>query len=74
MADAIGRAHDAVSAIGEGRSVEHKPRATCAICLVLGSDAWWGHVGDARVYLLRDGRVLERTRTTATWNCFCGRG
>jgi serine/threonine protein phosphatase PrpC len=62
LADAIGRAHDAVSAIGEGRSVEHKPRATCAICLVLGSDAWWGHVGDARVYLLRDGRVLERTR------------
>lgn len=62
VADAIGRAHDAVSAIGEGRSVEHKPRATCAICLVLGRDAWWGHVGDARVYLLRDGRVLERTR------------
>jgi len=62
ISEAIGRAHDAVSAIGEGRSVEHKPRATCAICLVIQGDVWWGHVGDARVYLLRDGRVLKRTR------------
>lgn len=62
VSDAISRAHDAVSAIGEGRSVEHKPRATCAICLVIGSDAWWGHVGDSRVYVLRDGSVRNRTR------------
>jgi serine/threonine protein phosphatase PrpC len=62
ISEAISRAHDAVSAIGEGRSVEHKPRATCAICLVIGGDAWWGHVGDSRVYVLRDGTVLNRTR------------
>lgn len=62
LAEAIGRAHDAVSAIGEGQSVEQKPRATCAVCLVIGNDAWWGHVGDARVYLLREGRVAYRTR------------
>ena len=24
--------------------------------------AWWAHVGDARVYLLREGRVFHRTR------------
>jgi serine/threonine protein phosphatase PrpC len=60
--DAVRRAHEAVTAIGEGLSVEHKPRATCASCLVLGGEAWWAHVGDARVYLLRSGRVIRRTR------------
>ncbi len=59
---AIRQAHDAVTVIGEGLSVEHKPRATCAICLVLAGDAWWAHVGDARVYLLRGGQVVQRTR------------
>jgi len=62
VAAAIRRAHDAVTVIGEGLSVEHKPRATCAICLVLGGEAWWAHVGDARVYLLRSGQVVHRTR------------
>jgi len=62
VADSIRRAHDAVTAIGAGLSVEHKPRATCAICLVLGEEVWWAHVGDARVYLLRDGQVAHRTR------------
>lgn len=62
LAVAITQAHEAVSEIGDGLSVENKPRATCAICLVLGSNVWWAHVGDARVYLLRDGRVMERTR------------
>ncbi len=62
VADAVKKAHAAVTVIGEGLSVEHKPRATCAICLVLGGDAWWAHVGDARVYLVRDGRVVQRTR------------
>lgn len=60
--DAVRRAHEAVGVIGAGLSVEHKPRATCAICLVLDDEAWWAHVGDARIYLLREGRVVHRTR------------
>jgi serine/threonine protein phosphatase PrpC len=55
-------AHEAVVAIGSGLSVEHKPRATCAVCLVHQGRAWWAHVGDARIYLLRNGSVVERTR------------
>jgi len=62
IVDAVTRAHEAVTVIGDGLSVEHKPRATCAICLVLGGDAWWAHVGDARFYLIRDGKVILRTR------------
>ena len=59
---AIGRAHDAVVALGRGLPPEIRPRATLAACLVQGSSAHWVHVGDSRVYQLRAGRVVARTR------------
>jgi serine/threonine protein phosphatase PrpC len=58
----IGRAHDAVVRLGNGLPPEIRPRATCAICLVQGSSAYWAHVGDSRVYQLRSGQVFDRTR------------
>jgi serine/threonine protein phosphatase PrpC len=32
------------------------------VCLVQDSAAYWAHVGDSRVYQLRQSQVLERTR------------
>jgi serine/threonine protein phosphatase PrpC len=58
----IGRAHDAVVQLGQALPPEIRPRATCAVCLVQGSSAYWAHVGDSRVYQLRAGEVFERTR------------
>jgi len=58
----IGRAHEAVVALGRGLPPEIRPRATCAACIVQGPNAYWVHVGDSRVYLLRGGQVVERTR------------
>jgi serine/threonine protein phosphatase PrpC len=58
----LGRAHEEVVKLGVGLSVEARPRATCAVCLVQDSAAYWAHVGDSRVYQLRQSRVLERTR------------
>jgi serine/threonine protein phosphatase PrpC len=58
----VGRAHDAVVQLGDALPPEIRPRATCAICLVQGSSAYWAHVGDSRVYQLRGGRIFERTR------------
>jgi PPM family protein phosphatase len=58
----VGRAHEAVVALGQGLPPEIRPRATCALCLVQGSSAYWVHVGDSRVYQLRQGKVFERTR------------
>jgi serine/threonine protein phosphatase PrpC len=58
----VGRAHDAVVSLGQGLPPEIRPRATCAVCLVQGSSAYWAHVGDSRVYHLRGGKVLDRTR------------
>ncbi len=59
---ALGKAHDQVVTLGVGLSVEARPRATCAVCLVQQGSAFWAHVGDSRVYHIRDGALLERTR------------
>jgi serine/threonine protein phosphatase PrpC len=58
----LARAHDRVVKLGEGVAMDHKPRATCAVCLVQDGGAYWAHVGDSRIYLLRGGRVATRTR------------
>jgi serine/threonine protein phosphatase PrpC len=51
-----------VVALGRGLPQEIRPRATCAACVVQGSNAYWAHIGDSRVYQLRHGKVFERTR------------
>lgn len=59
---AIDQAHAAVVELGIDIAVETRPRATCALCLVQDEAAYWGHVGDSRIYQLREGRVRERSR------------
>ncbi len=59
---ALSRAHDAVVALGRDLAVDFRPRATCAICLVQESGAFWAHIGDSRIYQVRNGRVLKRSR------------
>jgi serine/threonine protein phosphatase PrpC len=59
---ALSRAHDEVVALGADLAADFRPRATCAICLVQESGAFWGHIGDSRIYLIRDGRVITRSR------------
>ena len=59
---ALGRAHAAVVGLGTRLAVDLRPRATCAICLVQREEAYWAHVGDSRIYHLRGGAVLSRTR------------
>jgi len=55
-------AHERVVAIGSHLPIEHRPRATCALCVIQGASAYWAHVGDSRVYQIRSGAVCERTR------------
>ena len=59
---ALGQAHEEVAALGAGLPIEHRPRATCAICIVQEGTCWWAHMGDSRIYLLRDGAIRRRTR------------
>jgi serine/threonine protein phosphatase PrpC len=62
MHHAIGQAHSALVALGNEISVEARPRATCALCLVQDGYAYWAHVGDSRIYHYRNGSVFERSR------------
>jgi serine/threonine protein phosphatase PrpC len=59
---AIGRAHVNLVTLGARLSLEARPRATCAMCLVQDDAAFFAHVGDSRIYHLRNGAVRERTR------------
>ncbi len=54
---ALARAHDRVVKLGDGVALDHKPRATCAVCLVQDGGAFWAHVGDSRIYQLRGGAM-----------------
>ena len=60
--EALARAHDEVVRLGEEVAVDFRPRATCAICLVQEGGAFWAHIGDSRIYQVRNGRVLARSR------------
>jgi serine/threonine protein phosphatase PrpC len=59
---ALAKAHDNVVRLGRDTAVDFRPRATCAICLVQESGAFWAHIGDSRIYQVRDGKVLQRSR------------
>jgi serine/threonine protein phosphatase PrpC len=59
---ALSRAHDEVVNLGQDMAVDFRPRATCALCLVQEGGAYWAHIGDSRIYQLRNGAVLSRSR------------
>ena len=59
---ALSRAHDEVVGLGRDLDVDFRPRATCAICLVQEGGAFWAHIGDSRIYHVRDRGVLQRSR------------
>ncbi len=59
---ALAAAHDEVVSLGMDVAVDFRPRATCAICLVQEGGAFWAHIGDSRIYQVRDGQVLTRSR------------
>jgi serine/threonine protein phosphatase PrpC len=59
---ALARAHDEVVSLGKDVAVDFRPRATCAVCLVQEGGSFWAHIGDSRIYQVRTGGVLTRSR------------
>ena len=59
---AMRRAHREILRYQDTHGLPESPRTTIVACVVQGGRAWWAHAGDSRLYLLRDGRVLMRTR------------
>ena len=59
---ALSHAHDEVVKIGMDLAVDFRPRATCAICLIQDGGSYWGHIGDSRIYQMREGEPVTRSR------------
>lgn len=59
---AIAAGHAAILREAERRSLPDSPRTVIVACLVQDGYAYWTHVGDSRLYLVREGRIVHRTR------------
>src|SRR5947207_1653884 len=55
-------AHEAVVRHTEKLQLSDMPRTVLVACVVQDGYAHWSNVGDCRFYLLREGRVIARTR------------
>jgi serine/threonine protein phosphatase PrpC len=55
-------AHCAIFDFTTAHKLPDSPRTTCVACLIQDNVAYWAHVGDSRLYLIRGGKVLTRTR------------
>jgi serine/threonine protein phosphatase PrpC len=59
---ALAAAHDEVVTLGADVAIDFRPRATCAVCLIQEGGSYWGHIGDSRIYQMRNGRMVSRSR------------
>ena len=55
-------AHHAILDFSSEHKLKDSPRTTCVACIIQDSIAYWAHAGDSRLYQLRDGKVVFRTR------------
>jgi len=57
----LAMAHHAILDYSIEKGLREAPRTTIVACVVQGGLAYWGHAGDSRLYLLRDGRIHVQT-------------
>ena len=62
LLESITNAHHAIVDYANVRSLLETPRTTCVACIVQDGLAHWAHVGDSRLYLIRNGRVEAQTK------------
>ena len=58
----IAAAHAAILREADRRGLPDSPRTVLVACVIQDGYAYWTHVGDSRLYLVREGRVVHRTR------------
>lgn len=57
----LGRMHAMLCAHARDNGLPETPRTTMVACVVQDGRAYWMHVGDSRLYLVRDGEIAART-------------
>ncbi|HUR90311.1 MAG TPA: PP2C family serine/threonine-protein phosphatase [Ramlibacter sp.] len=55
-------AHHQIIRYASEKGMLDTPRTTLVACIVQGSSATWVHCGDSRLYVVRNGELLTRTR------------
>ena len=59
---AVMAAHHQIIRYASEKGMLDTPRTTLVACIVQGSSATWVHCGDSRLYVVRGGELLTRTR------------
>jgi serine/threonine protein phosphatase PrpC len=62
LARAIAAGHAAILREAQKRDLPDTPRTVIVACVVQDGFAHWMHIGDSRLYLIRQGRIVHRTR------------
>lgn len=61
LEDTMKIAHERIMDFSHKMGLGGFPGSTCVAALIQDDKLYWGHAGDSRLYLLRDGAVLTRT-------------
>ena len=62
LQEAVLAGHHQLLRYATQRGLMDTPRTTTVACVVQGQSAYWAHCGDSRLYLVRDGKLVVRTR------------
>ena len=62
LASALMAAHHQIIRYASEKGMLDTPRTTLVAAIVQGTSATWVHCGDSRLYVVRDGEMLTRTR------------
>lgn len=62
LTHALRAAHREILRYQRRHRMPQAPRTTVVACVVQNDRAWWAHAGDSRLYWIRDGAMLLRTR------------
>lgn len=60
--EALRRGHRDILRYQTDKKMPESPRTTIVVALIQNGQAWWAHAGDSRLYWVRAGKVLDRTR------------
>ena len=62
LSNALLAAHHQIIRYASEKGMLDTPRTTVVACILQGAGATWIHCGDSRLYVVRDGELLTRTR------------